>query len=131
MVICAAFGCSSRSGRDKVGFFAFPSDKNARKIWIERIGRGSSSGSKNNAYVPNNNSKLCSKHFDESQFSLSDSFLQRIGFEGKFKRQLKPDALPTLFLNTFEPQSQTRQRRPSADQIQRKKRKLEVDIFVC
>ena len=129
MVICAAFGCYSRSGRDKVGFFAFPSDKTFRNTWIERIGRGSNFGSKNNAYVPNNNSRLCSKHFDENQFSMSDSFLQRIGFEGKFKRQLKPDALPTLFLYKYEPQP--RRRRQSADQIQRKKLKVEKYIFVC
>ena len=42
MVICAAFGCKSRSGKvNVIIFFQFPNDKKLKKIWCTKIGRAS------------------------------------------------------------------------------------------
>ena len=43
MVLCAAYGCNSRSDRgDKISFHQFPKDNKLRKLWIAKINRGES-----------------------------------------------------------------------------------------
>jgi hypothetical protein len=128
MVLCAAFGCNSLSGRDKVNFFRFPKDNKLRKVWCSRIGRASCVN-KFKVYSPNKNSRLCSLHFEENQFTHSLAFLETIGFEGRFRRILKTDAVPTIFPATVNKLSQVKVRgRHSSEVVLEKKRKKQVSL---
>ncbi|XP_060588666.1 uncharacterized protein LOC132744076 [Ruditapes philippinarum] len=100
-VVCAAFGCNTRSGRDKVSFFTFPTNKTLRKTGSERLGR-SDEKFKGRVYVPNMYSRLCSKHFEESAFEKSPSVLRSVGCGEVFRPQLKRDALPTILNVTLQ-----------------------------
>lgn len=129
MVLCAAFGCNSLSGREKVNFFRFPKDKKLRKVWCNKIGRANSA-SKYKVYSPNKNSRLCSLHFEEDQFTHSASFLETIGFKATFRRTLKTDAVPTIFSVTAGKRLEIQQkRRHSSEVLLEKKRKNQVGFY--
>lgn len=123
MVICAAYGCNSRSGVDKVSFFRFPKDVGFRKIWIQRLNRGESA---TKDFAPNSHHKLCSKHFEDSAFVLSPKFAEEIGYGERFHLRLNEDALPTIFEAPTAKQQKRQIDRRSASAILEKKRKLEV-----
>lgn len=84
MTGCAAMNCTNSSEK---GFklFSFPSDKVRREKWIHNMSR------KN--WSPTRYSRICEKHFEESQFE------QR---RADGVRKPKPNAIPTLF-NTSKP----------------------------
>jgi hypothetical protein len=125
MVLCAAFGCNSLSGRDKVNFFRFPKDQKLRKVWCSRMGRASCVN-EFKVYSPNKNSRLCSLHFEENQFTHSSAFLESIGYKGSFRRTLKTDAVPTIFPATVNKLLQVR--RHSSEALLEKKRKNKVSF---
>ncbi|XP_043190912.1 uncharacterized protein LOC122394111 [Amphibalanus amphitrite] len=52
---CAAYGCTSRSGKDKVSFYRFPKDNDRLNAWVRATRR------KN--FVPGAGARICSKHF--------------------------------------------------------------------
>ena len=124
MVLCAAYGCNSRSGVDRVSFFRFPKDVGLRKVWIQRLNRGESA---TKSFAPKYHHRLCSKHFDDSSFIISPKFAQEIGYRENFILRLKEDAVPSIFVN-----AEGREKRPapaerrSASAILEKKRKLHV-----
>ena len=126
MVLCAAYGCNSRSGVDRVSFFRFPKNAGLRKIWIQRLNRGESA---TKSFAPNSHHRLCSKHFDDSSYILSPKFAQDIGYGKKFILRLKEDALPSIFVD-----AEGREKRPapalrrSASAILEKKRKLGLHV---
>jgi hypothetical protein len=125
---CVAFGCNSRSGRDKVNFFSFPKDTKLRKVWCSRIGLASCVN-KFKVFSPNKNSRLCSLHFEENQFRYSSTFLESIGYKGSFKRILKTDAVPTIFPTTVNRLSQDKERRRhSSGPLVKKGRKNQVSF---
>lgn len=124
MVLCAAFGCNSRSDSDKISFFQFPKDEKLRKRWIDKLNRGATSTKK---FVPTHH-KLCAKHFEESEFVISVSFAESIGFSEKVRPRLKDDAVPTIFQYP-QPGKRTCERQ-SATRIKEKKIKHEVSLPV-
>ena len=126
MVICAAFGCDSRSGVSQVGFHKFPNendDAQRRKTWVDRLNRGETATRK---FKPTPHSRLCSKHFEEDQFILSQRFATEIGYVHKVQRKLKDSAVPTIFSENKQNQQTEKRVRQSASTIQQKKLKLEV-----
>ena len=119
MVLCAAYGCNSRSDRgDKISFHQFPKDNKLRKLWIAKINRGESAVK---LFKPTHH-KLCGKHFEDDQFEASSILASKIGFGENVKKRLKSDAVPTIFKEQPEVQSDRR----SAARIQEKKLKNEV-----
>ncbi|XP_014290273.1 THAP domain-containing protein 1 [Halyomorpha halys] len=60
---CSVFGCTKRSGKDKVSFHRIPLNPELRDLWIKAINR------KN--WTPSSNSKICSDHFLPSDFNLT------------------------------------------------------------
>ena len=124
MVLCAAYGCNTDSSVHRISMFGFPKKKDdnlRRQIWINRLNRGQSATKK---FAPSQHSKLCAKHFEESQFRRSKTFAEGIGYQEPFRLYLKPDAVPTLFENPN--QKNASKERPSAAAILDKKLKHEV-----
>ncbi|XP_036143319.1 peroxynitrite isomerase THAP4-like [Monomorium pharaonis] len=79
MLCCVAVNCSNRSEKGWK-LFRFPvSDRRVK--WVQNIRRG-------NNWTPTEASRLCEKHFENSQFERHRS-------DGL--RKLKPNAIPTLF----------------------------------
>ncbi|XP_071579535.1 uncharacterized protein [Temnothorax nylanderi] len=78
MPACCAKNCRNRAEQ---GFrlFRFPRDKQRKEIWSKQC----------NTY-PKENSRLCEFHFDDSQFE---------GGRQDGWRKLKPNAIPTIFVN--------------------------------
>lgn len=124
MVLCAAYGCNSRSGVDKVSFFKFPEEPKRRRLWIDRLNRGDSVSQK---FAPSCHHKLCSKHFEDDQFVVSPSFAEKIGFGAKFLLRLKEDSVPSIFEWPRQKRPAPAERRSAAN-IMDKKLKFEVCI---
>ena len=119
MVLCAAYGCDTDSKTHKISMYSFPkkeTDNSRRQVWINRLNRGQSATKK---FAPNKYSKLCAKHFEESQFKISRVFAEQIGFSEDFRLYLKPDAVPTIFENPN--QKTTSKERTSAAAIMGKR----------
>ena len=130
MVICAAFGCDSRSGISQVGFHKFPNEKEdvqRRKVWswwLDKLNRGETATKK---FRPCVHSRLCSKHFEDDQFVFNQKFASEIGYTHKIQRKLKDNAVPTIFPEVSQSLQKTEKRpRLSATAIQEKKLKLKV-----
>ena len=122
MVICAVATCDSRSGRDKVTFFSFPNNKELSRIWTFKC--------KRKYYSPSEHAKICKKHFTDSDFVMSSSFAASVGFNGKLRLKLKPDAVPT---NIPEPRTvQVKKKKsPRKSKAIAKRRHLEVSAVSC
>uniref|UniRef100_A0A0K2VC50 Zgc:153292 [Danio rerio] n=1 Tax=Lepeophtheirus salmonis TaxID=72036 RepID=A0A0K2VC50_LEPSM len=107
-MLCCCPGCKSGTryrgkkkqkieaikNRAKVSFHKLPKDLEILSTWLRRIPR------KN--WKPNNNTRICSNHFDPSCFIIErvDSNSTRKKKGGNLKHQrLKPDAIPTMFPN--------------------------------
>lgn len=90
MVNCCVPGCTNYSAKTAktadISYHKFPSDKQRRKAWLERIRRSN--------MPPVQNCYVCSAHFSPSCFEL-DLRSQITG--QKRKRQLKEDAVPSEF----------------------------------
>ncbi|XP_043213736.1 uncharacterized protein LOC122377593 [Amphibalanus amphitrite] len=71
---CAAYGCTSRAGKDVVSFFRFPKDADRRLAWVQATRR--------KGFVPYVGSRLCSKHFVTGKPSMD---------------KCHPDYIPSLF----------------------------------
>ena len=99
---CVAFGCKSgyktHETPSNVTLHRFPlQHEELLKKWISRISREN--------FQPTTNSRLCSLHFVESDFSETrvDKNMTRKrkrGTKPLNKRTLKPDAIPTVFPNS-------------------------------
>lgn len=61
-------------------FYRFPQDEKIKEFWIMAISR--------NHWAPTKFSRLCSKHFEPKCY-----------IEGKLRRILRRDAIPSIFEN--------------------------------
>lgn len=93
MVNCAAYGFNVESGTHRISMFKFPKELKRRKLWIQRLNRGRTV---TEDFVPSVHSKLCLKHFEDSQFLISPKLVKEVGYRN-IRLRLKPDAVPTLF----------------------------------
>ena len=90
MVNCCVPGCTNYSAKTSktadISYHKFPSDKQRRKTWLERIRRSN--------MPPMQYSYVCSEHFLPSCFEVNI----RSQITGqKCKRRLKEDAVPSEF----------------------------------
>ncbi|CAL1680856.1 unnamed protein product [Lasius platythorax] len=78
MPSCCAENCRNRAEQ---GFrlFRFPADQERKEIWIKQCAKN-----------PKGDSRLCEFHFDDFQFENKRQ-------DGR--RKLKPNAIPTIFIN--------------------------------
>ena len=124
MVYCAAVNCNNGSRKNhntpqtKVAFFNFPKKQAVRKIWIAKVRR--------KHWTPSNSSKLCSNHFEESQFVQNLTVLRYIGWSVK-KLELVSDAVPTIF-NYMEESKRKASEPPRARNAFAKRRRQEVGL---
>lgn len=88
MPFCAAFGCPSVHKKGcGVSFFSFPKDSARRKRWTIFCRR--------DKFVPENHSRLCSKHFSTDQLERDPNVLGRLGYANA-RIRLKGDAVPDV-----------------------------------
>jgi len=98
----SAYGCKSgydsQVADDNVTFHTFPTDPEIRDKWIRANPR--------NDFVPTKYSRLCSLHFQPSDFIhvRSDTNHRRLKIlsENRQRRYLKQDAVPSMFPNAPE-----------------------------
>lgn len=81
---CIVPNCKNgkRSKMDNLSFHEFPSDLNVRKLWLEVIEKPN--------WTPNttsNSSRICSMHFEESDFALTATK----------RKRLRPGVIPSIF----------------------------------
>ena len=91
MVTCCVKGCSNQSRLNKnVSYHKIPGQerKDVRDAWIRAIARP----------VLPKAVHVCSNHFTEDSFDESQEPKRRL-LGGNLKHILKPDAVPSLFLN--------------------------------
>jgi len=120
MVICAVVTCNSQSGRDKnVAFFAFPKKGRLRKLWISKC--------KRKYFSPSQHSRICEKHFLDSDFKMSRSFAASVGYTLRFQLQLKPDAVPSIIP---EPTHGNVNKKSRKSKAMAKRLRIQVSIFV-
>jgi len=98
---CSVFGC--RSGYDscadvdkRITFHSFPRDIQLREKWIKANPRKD--------FVPSKNSRMCSLHFRDDDFveqhcDTNSSRRNQASSTELKKRYLKPDAVPSIFVN--------------------------------
>ncbi|XP_023224133.1 THAP domain-containing protein 6-like [Centruroides sculpturatus] len=86
MVYCCVPFCTSRSGKtnvNKVSFHWFPNNFETKRKWIVAISRIGEDGS---LWTPRGTSAICGLHFKSDDFDPLS-----------IKKQLKPEAVPTIF----------------------------------
>ena len=86
---CVAAGCNN-TGRDGISFFKFPSDVRRRQEWTRQVQR-----TRDNWSGPTKYSFLCATHFISDCFEPNFAIAASMGLT--VRRQLKPDAIPTVF----------------------------------
>lgn len=127
MVHCVAFGCNNKSDKKKVGqvlhFFSFPKDIKRREIWIRLLRRKD--------YIWKPTHKLCSDHFDKSQYDVDPEKLARLGYPNA-KAKLNDDAVPSFKfpVSSQDPAKTTTSSLPSTSRgAYAKRRKIEVGFI--
>ena len=91
MPYCLVVGCHTgqkKPGIQQYQLFYLPEDKGQRTKWLNVINRD---------FVPTAHSRICAKHFEDSDFIPDDENLTLKGTKKKYKT-LKPNATPSLFL---------------------------------
>lgn len=76
-----------------MSFFSFPKDSVRRKTWTIYCRR--------DKFVPENHSRLCSKHFSKDQVERDPNVLERLGYANA-RIRLKKDAVPDVPLRLQE-----------------------------
>ncbi|XP_014290271.1 uncharacterized protein [Halyomorpha halys] len=61
MVNCSVFGCTKRTGKDKVSFHRIPLNPELKALWVKAINREN--------WTPTTNCRICSDHFLPSDFN--------------------------------------------------------------
>lgn len=80
---CSIIDCDTTYLNSDVSFFRFPEQSSTRNIWIECCGPRMTPQSKRKKLL-----KMCGKHFEMSMFVNPNK-----------RNRLKPNAVPTLFIN--------------------------------
>ena len=95
MPSCAVFNCTSgyESNKEKVQLIPFPTNA-TQKRWIEAINREN--------FVVTSNSRVCEKHFKETDWIPSELNTTSRG-KPKKKKALKPNVVPSLYLKGGAP----------------------------
>jgi hypothetical protein len=91
MPYCAVVGCKTGNkmpGRMQYQSFKLPETKGMKAKWIEKINRD---------FIPNENTRVCAKHFKSSDFVPAEENLDT-NKKPKKKMTLKSSAIPSLFL---------------------------------
>ena len=122
-------GCRSGYRHEKlpegVSAHIFPKDPARRDLWIKAIPRA--------GWVPAANARVCSLHFEESDFKTSRNDSNPSRQLGELKtRQLKPDAVPRKFpsLPAYLSSSRPKERSEAAtreSRVHRQAEKLEAE----
>ena len=92
---CAAAGCSSVSGK-RYRLHEFPRD-DALRANLMGIGCKTAANWLERTYIRTTASFLCRKHFEASCFVTGVRYRNTVGIPAK--KRLKPNAIPTIFLN--------------------------------
>ena len=82
---CSVYGCNA-SGFDTVdgiSFHKFPENEKLKRAWISRLRREN--------WVPSSTSYVCSRHFNESDFKVTEK-----------RRRLLATAVPSLYSRSQE-----------------------------
>ena len=116
---CIAFGCS-KTHKDDVSLFKFPTESNLRRAWILQVKR-----TRDKWDGPSEHSTLCSDHFTEDCFESMSVLSKQMGL--KSKQLLKPSAIPTLFPR---PASVPASKRPRTSRAYEKREKARVRIII-
>jgi hypothetical protein len=88
-MVCAAFGCGQGDRKLKgVQLFRFPKNAVLRRVWVIKIRR--------EQFHPSDSSFLCANHFESSMFVPENENRTKNG-KTRTRRQLKPNAFPTIF----------------------------------
>ena len=106
---CVVNGCmlgtsnNSVKPGDRVSFHSFPKNPEIRKIWVAKVKREKDKemltlSGRLSSWEPTKWSTICSKHFADDQFILDANIARSIGFDMPMKRNLMPDAIPTLHM---------------------------------
>ena len=91
MPYCAAVDCKTGNkmpGRIQYQTFKLPESKGMKAKWLEKINRD---------FIPNENTRVCAKHFKTSDFVPAEENLDT-NKKPKKKMTLKGSAIPSLFL---------------------------------
>lgn len=93
---CSVPGCKGNYDSNKatgyVSVFRFPTDEETKKLWLKYIPRAE--------WVPNKDSVVCEKHFDETSISRTEVYKDGEGVTKEISRSrpiLLPGAVPRIF----------------------------------
>uniref|UniRef100_A0A3B3INL1 THAP-type domain-containing protein n=1 Tax=Oryzias latipes TaxID=8090 RepID=A0A3B3INL1_ORYLA len=100
---CVAAGCSNTSS-ESVSVYKFPKQEMAN-------------------WVPTASSTLCSEHFEADCFEETPQLMKDMGMHVRYKKVLKPNAIPTIFKRSLVATSETETPSTSTGSSQYKKRK--------
>uniref|UniRef100_A0A3P9JUS6 THAP-type domain-containing protein n=1 Tax=Oryzias latipes TaxID=8090 RepID=A0A3P9JUS6_ORYLA len=103
---CVAAGCSNTSS-ESVSVYKFPKQETLLKQWTKQVQRTRAN------WVPTASSTLCSEHFEADY----------MGMHVRYKKVLKPNAIPTIFKRSLVGTSETETPSTSTGSSQYKKRK--------
>uniref|UniRef100_A0A3P9IFT0 THAP-type domain-containing protein n=1 Tax=Oryzias latipes TaxID=8090 RepID=A0A3P9IFT0_ORYLA len=103
---CVAAGCSNTSS-ESVSLYKFPKQETLLKQWTKQVQRTRAN------WVPTASSTLCSEHFEADY----------MGMHVRYKKVLKPNAIPTIFKRSLVGTSETETPSTSTGSSQYKKRR--------
>uniref|UniRef100_A0A3P9I1T3 THAP-type domain-containing protein n=1 Tax=Oryzias latipes TaxID=8090 RepID=A0A3P9I1T3_ORYLA len=103
---CVAAGCSNTSS-ESVSVYKFPKQETLLKQWTKQVQRTRAN------WVPTASSTLCSEHFEADY----------MGMHVRYKKVLKPNAIPTIFKRSLVGTSETETPSTSTGSSQYKKGK--------
>uniref|UniRef100_A0A3P9M265 THAP-type domain-containing protein n=1 Tax=Oryzias latipes TaxID=8090 RepID=A0A3P9M265_ORYLA len=113
---CVAAGCSNTSS-ESVSVYKFPKQETLLKQWTKQVQRTRAN------WVPTASSTLCSEHFEADCFEETPQLIKDMGMHVRYKKVLKPNAIPTIFKRSLVATSETETPSTSTGSSQYKKRK--------
>ncbi|XP_014875673.1 eukaryotic translation initiation factor 3 subunit A-like isoform X2 [Poecilia latipinna] len=87
---CVAAGCCNYPN-EHISLFSFPKDEKLRDQWTQQVQRTRGS------WLPTPSSVLCSEHFTADCFEEAPGLKESFGLEVRYKRVVKPTAVPSIF----------------------------------
>lgn len=93
MVHCCVVGCHNKTGKPGISFHRFPDKIKRRaqyKQWLAKINRKD--------FRPSKNSYVCSRHFEDEDYSMKTHLQQQLMPNYKTQKILLETAIPSLFL---------------------------------
>ncbi len=115
-----AFGCS-KTHKDNVSLFKFPTDIKLRRAWTLQVKR-----TRDRWDGPNERSTLCSDHFTVECFESMSILSKEMGLQRRTK--LKPNAIPSIFPRP--PPASVPSKRPRSSRAFEKREKARVNLAI-